>query len=93
MLTLPTVATIADDLLAFGDIFEHDKNEEDDELDVRLQVRDNGNWEIHYGLPCYDTNRRGYWGAAIINECTNRTEAEAVAQDLISQVKKHHSQQ
>lgn len=62
------------------------------DMDVRLQVLDDGTWQLHYGDAQYDTDHRGYWGASIISVGMNRRDLNGVAQDLISQAQEHHAQ-
>jgi len=55
-----------------------------EEIDVRLQVLDDGGWAVHSGQACYDTDHHGAWGASIMDGESDLTE---IAEDLIEQVK------
>ena len=62
------------------------------DLDVRLQVLDDGTWHLHYGDACYDTDHHGYWGASVITRGMRRKELADVADDLIAQAADHQAQ-
>lgn len=56
-------------------------------MDVRLQVRENGRWQINCGLSDYDQDHRGFWGASSIPFA--RSNLTDIAKDLIEQAKEH----
>jgi hypothetical protein len=56
-------------------------------VDVRLQVEDDGSWRVHVGDPSYDTDHRGYWGAATISPGDSDGELRDTARGLIAEVK------
>ncbi len=58
--------------------------------DVRLQVWDDGTWNVHTGDASYDQDHRGFWGASCLSY--DRQDLEALARDLIEQARDHHSQ-
>lgn len=62
------------------------------DLDVRLQVLDDGTWNLHYGDAQYDIDHHGYWGASAITVGMRRKELADIADDLISQAEDHHAQ-
>lgn len=62
------------------------------DLDVRLQVLDDGMWKLHYGDAQYDTDHHGYWGASVIRVGMRRKELADVADDLIAQAEDQHAQ-
>lgn len=51
--------------------------------DVRLQVRENGNWALHSGPSDYDQDHRGYWGTSCLSY--DRQNPTDPARDLIDQ--------
>lgn len=57
-------------------------------LDVRLQVLEDGSWDILTGDPCYDTDHRGYWGAGVLGQDTDCNE---LAGELLDEVMEHES--
>jgi hypothetical protein len=59
------------------------------EMDVRLQVHENGAWEIHTGDSQYDLDHRGFWGASYLTKSTNCREC---AKDLIDKAMDHKAQ-
>jgi hypothetical protein len=54
------------------------------ELDVRLQVYPSGKWAVRWGLPDYDLDHHGFWGAGIVDGGELDSIAEARA--LLDQV-------
>ena len=62
------------------------------DLDVRLQVLDDGTWHLHYGDAQYDTDHHGDWGASTITVGMRRKELADIASDLIDQAADHHAQ-
>lgn len=59
---------------------------DEDSVDVRLQVEENGDWRLWSGDSQYDTDHHGYWGASSIPS-DGKVDARSVALDLISQAK------
>lgn len=57
------------------------------ELDVRLQVRPDGSWDVNTGDAQYDTDHSGVWGAATLGGTENKSDLYAVAQQLINEAK------
>lgn len=55
---------------------------DDESIDVRLQVYDNGSWCVHSGDSSYDQDHRGHWGCGGL---TTRSNCYDVARDLIDQ--------
>jgi len=53
-------------------------------VDVRLCVQPGG-WDVLHGDPCYDTDHRGFWGAASVAPDDTETDLQATAEDLLSQ--------
>jgi hypothetical protein len=55
-------------------------------IEVRLQVRKNGDWAVHTGDSQYDLDHRGFWG----NSCLDhRSNCRELAAELIDQCKDH----
>ena len=67
------------------------------ECDVRLQVYEDGEWQLRWGLSDYDQDHRGYWGASSIPGCNPKTgivarfNSKDVARDLIHQAKEQEA--
>ena len=57
-----------------------------DGLDVRLQVH-GGSWTLWSGLPCYDDDHRGGWGASVLPIPCSPQDRIDCATDLIEQVR------
>ncbi len=62
----------------------------DAECDVRLQVYNDGQWAIRWGLSDYDQDHRGYWGASSVPGSQNpegfsTVDSCMVAEDLVNQ--------
>ena len=55
-------------------------------IDVRLQVLANGDYYHHSGLPCYDTDHRGFWGAGSVSPSDGEVELIQIARDMVEQV-------
>ena len=55
-------------------------------MDVRLQVHEDGSHYFHSGQACYDTDHRGYWGAATIYHNEDEVSLISTARDLVEQV-------
>lgn len=60
-----------------------------DDIDVRLQVTDDGRWDVYHGDASYDQDHRGFWGASSLSRRSNCRE---LARDLLEQCKDHASQ-
>ena len=41
------------------------------EIEVRLQVMEDGRWDLHFGPGDYDQDHRGFWGSACLSRKTN----------------------
>ena len=67
------------------------------ECDVRLQVYEDGQWALRFGLSDYDQDHRGFWGASCVpgtdekTGITHRFDSVELAKDLLEQVKDHHA--
>lgn len=64
-------------------------NTEYPELDVRLQVTEDGGWGLHTGDSQYDQDHTGYWGYGYL---TRRTNCYELAQELVSEAQDHWAQ-
>jgi hypothetical protein len=62
-----------------------------DDTDVRLQVHENGAWYIRIGDPSYDTDHRGFWGAAIVSPADSNADLKIAAGYLLDEVKEQHA--
>ncbi len=58
------------------------------ECDIRLQVYEDGEWAIRWGLSDYDLDHRGYWGATYLTKSGN---CRDVAIELLDEVEEHHA--
>lgn len=63
-----------------------------DQTDVRLQVQEDGSWNVHFGAPDYDQDHRGFWGASVITDEDGAGELANVACDLIQQAQDSFAQ-
>jgi hypothetical protein len=54
-----------------------------DDVDVRLQVYEDGQWAIRWGSSDYDLDHRGHWGASSLDR---RTNCRDLAVELLDQV-------
>lgn len=63
----------------------------DGECDVRLQVYEDGDWAIRYGLSDYDQDHQGYWGASSIDADTSDEALRYTAIDLIDEAEEQYS--
>lgn len=64
---------------------ESDDEDDDDSdlyIEVRLQVSDDGSWRVWHGLPDYDTDHRGYWGASAVFPFATKKDCVDVARVL-----------
>ena len=62
----------------------------DDDCDVRLQVYEDGEWALRWGLSDYDQDHRGYWGASSVPGGNRRFNSRAVARDLLDQARESY---
>ena len=76
----PQAEDIAPDLRAID-------REVEGECDVRLQVYDDGDYAVRWGLSDYDQDHRGFWGASSVPRNGELSEESAleIARDLIEQ--------
>jgi hypothetical protein len=58
-------------------------------VDVRLQVWDDGSWNVHTGDASYDQDHRGWWGVSCLS--WERQDLTALARDLIEQAREHEA--
>lgn len=65
------------------------------ECDVRLQVYEDGEWAIRYGLSDYDLDHRGFWGASsipgVVKGAVKRFNSRSVALYLLEQAKEDYA--
>lgn len=84
----PTIDDVAEELRLIN---LNTEAEDEEGIDVRLQVYEDGAWAIRVGDPSYDTDHRGYWGASgvpgVLGGIPGRFNAREVARDLIEQAK------
>lgn len=86
---LPNVDDVYDRLLECRNDLREDTEagwRDDDELDVRLQLRSSGAWDIHTGSACYDTDHRGHWGAGYLYADNTDSEVYDLANELVCEV-------
>ena len=76
----PTIQHVASELRDINRTVE-------DECDVRLQVYEDGDWAVRYGLSDYDQDHRGYWGCSSVPGNSKRFKSLDVARDLLDQAK------
>jgi hypothetical protein len=60
-------------------------DDENNEMDVRLQVYPDGSWSLRYGPSDYDQDHRGYWGAGSIALDDGDETLDSVARELVEQ--------
>lgn len=60
-------------------------------VDVRLQVYEDGEWAVRWGLSDYDQDHRGHWGASSVPGGKRRFNSRETARDLIEQAKESHA--
>lgn len=58
---------------------------ENPEMDVRLQVSEDGSWALRYGSSDFDQDHRGYWGAGSLSLDDSDELIDSVARELIDQ--------
>lgn len=81
----PTVDDVAQELHQIANAFDWDhlvRTTGDTDVDVRLQVREDGSWDVRSGDASYDTDHRGFWGSGSLSNDTN---FKTLAADLIDQ--------
>jgi hypothetical protein len=76
----PSIEVVAADLIAAKQRLDAEVTE----MDVRLQVHENGAWAVRAGDASYDQDHRGFWGAGSLDRRTNCRE---LARDLLDQVR------
>ena len=59
--------------------------------DLRLQVKENGNWYTHSGPSDYDQDHRGFWGSSCLPY--GRANLREIARDLLEQAKDSHAEE
>jgi hypothetical protein len=55
-------------------------------MDVRLQIWNDGSWNIHTGDSQYDQDHRGFWGATSI-PMIGRFDSRETAKELLEQAR------
>lgn len=83
----PKISDVARDLKEIAREVKGYNLVEEDSVDVRLQVEENGDWRLWSGDSQYDTDHRGHWGASSIPSDGSSFNASEVAKDLISEAK------
>ena len=61
--TMPRPASLLDTLQAVQADMRRAGVRPGEATDIRLQVHENGQWQLHWGDPSFDLDHRGYWGA------------------------------
>ena len=79
----PSISNVAQELRIINDHFDND-------VDVRLQVHEDGKWFIRFGSSDYDQDHRGVWGVASVPGSGRRFKSKEVAKDLIEQCREHY---
>ena len=64
---------------------------EGEDMDVRLQVYEDGAWALRTGLSDYDQDHRGFWGASSITGGCLIKHLRDTAADLLEQVRDAHA--
>lgn len=77
--TLPPVGEVRRELIRKKSWIESKQ-----EVDVRLQVLEDGRWSVRTGDASMDQDTRGYWGCSSMNL---RTNCEELAKELIDQAR------
>lgn len=88
MIRMPTVSEVAKNLVGIN---KYD-GDEDEGIDVRLQVYEDGQWAVRFGSSDYDQDHRGFWGSSSVPGSRKRFNSRAVAADLIDQCEDMASQ-
>lgn len=78
----PTIKMVSRELKDLKSHVDFSKN--NPEIDVRLQVYENGQWAIRLGLSDYDQDHHGFWGSSCLSSRCNCVD---IARDLLDQVK------
>lgn len=60
-----------------------------EEIDVRLQVYEDGKWAIRAGCSDYDQDHRGYWGASSVFGTDTDEALLSTAEELLDQAADH----
>lgn len=88
-----SLAEVAAELHAQGQYLKTHFSDEDLQMDddfsgtdVRLQVREDGAWQLHFGSADYDQDHRGFWACGSVRRGCTWTEAREQARELISSV-------
>lgn len=64
--------------------------EDEDGISVRLQVYEDGQWAVRWGLSDYDQDHREYWGVSSVDGNNNKScDFKAIAANLIEECKEH----
>lgn len=66
-----------------------DVRPDEEGLEVRLQVYENGDWAVRWGDSSYDQDHRGAWGCGILSSKSN---CRTLAADLLDDCEEHASQ-
>jgi hypothetical protein len=64
----------------------------DETVDVRLQVLEDGTYTLHTGDASYDTDHRGFWGSGTLTRPCSPQDRIDLAKDLVAQVLEHAAQ-
>jgi hypothetical protein len=62
-----------------------------EDMDVRLQLYEDGAWALRTGLSDYDQDHRGFWGASSITGGCLIKHLRDTAADLLEQVRDAHA--
>jgi hypothetical protein len=76
----PSIEVVTADLIAA----KQSLDAESPEMDVRLQVHEDGAWAVRTGDASYDLDHRGFWGASSIDR---RTNCRRLARELLEEAK------
>lgn len=60
-------------------------------VDVRLQVYDDGSWAVRWGSSDYDQDHRGHWGAASVPGNGRNFRSVDCARHLLDQARNSHA--
>ncbi len=71
------------------EVLRHYKRQWNGELEVRLQVTEDGNWCLWTGDPQCDTDHTGYWSSGTLDRSTNCWD---LAEELLEEVKEDEAQ-
>jgi len=88
-----SLAEVAAELHAQGQYLKANFSNEDLQMDddfsgtdVRLQVTDDGAWQLHFRSADYDQDHRGFWACGSVRRGCTWVEAREQARELISSV-------